>query len=293
MRSVSSPWSRSLLRGSVRLVLASAVVVGGVSPALAQLELPAASPAASVSQRVGLTDIAVEYSSPAVSGRKIWGALVPFDKPWRAGANKATKITFSRDVTFGGKAVAAGSYAIVMHPTASGWTVALNRDVGLWVGGSKPYDDKLDAARVPAATSAIAPRERMTFVFGGTTDSQTSLDLEWEALKISVPIQVDTANQAKANIEAALKSAWRPHALAARYIAETTKDYATALKYIDASLAIEKQWFNTWIRADILHNAGRDAEARKAAQAAWDLGSKDPNFFYKDRVAEALKSWKK
>ena len=293
MRFDSPLWSRALARASARFALATAALGVAATPALAQLELPAPSPAASVSQRVGLTDIAVEYSSPAVNGRKIWGALVPFDKPWRAGANKATKITFSRDVTFGGKAVPAGSYAIVMHPTASDWTVALNRDLGLWTGGSKPYDDKLDAARVPAATSAIAPRERMTFTFGGTTDSQTSLDLEWEALKISVPVQVDTAAHAKANIESTLKGAWRPHALAARYIAETSKDYATALKYIELSLAIDKQWYNTWIKADILHNAGRHAEARKAAQAAWDLGSKDANFFYKDRVADALKTWKK
>jgi hypothetical protein len=108
--------------------------------ALAQLDLPQPSPAATVSQRVGLTDISVEYSSPAVNKRKIWGGLVPFDKPWRTGANAATKITFSRDVTVGGKAVPAGTYSVVSCPTAKGWTIAFNSDPK--TNGGADYDAK-------------------------------------------------------------------------------------------------------------------------------------------------------
>ena len=81
----------------------SALVVLAASSASAQLKLPAPSPAAKVSQTVGLTEISVDYSSPGVKGRKIWGDLVPFEKPWRTGANASTKITFSRDVNFGGQ----------------------------------------------------------------------------------------------------------------------------------------------------------------------------------------------
>ncbi|MEW5849589.1 MAG: DUF2911 domain-containing protein [Myxococcota bacterium] len=261
------------------------------APALAQLELPQPSPGAKVSQRVGLTDISVDYSSPGVKGRKIWGELVPHDKPWRTGANASTKITFSRDVSFGGKPVPAGTYSLVTLPSASGWTVILSKELGLFSGG-KPYDAKDDVVRVPAATSEIPMRERLTFIFSNTTDNSTSLDMEWEKLRVSVPITVDTAAQTQANIKSTLENAWRPHANAARYVAENNKDYDTALKYIDTSIGIQSTWFNNWIKADILAKKGKYAEARKYAQIAWDLGQKDPNFFFKDQVAKALEEWK-
>src|SRR5689334_1734859 len=103
----------------VRSIVFATVALAAPS-AWAQLELPAPSPAAKVMQRVGLTDISLEYSSPAVKGRKIWGELVPYDKVWRTGANASTKISFSRDVTFGGKPVPAGTYTLVTFPTATG-----------------------------------------------------------------------------------------------------------------------------------------------------------------------------
>ena len=256
-----------------------------------QLELPAPSPAAKVTQRVGLTDITVEYSSPAVKGRKIWGDLVPWDKPWRTGANAATKITFSKDVTFGGQPVLAGTYAVITLPTQKGWTVVLDKDLAVGSAG-KPYDTKDDAARAKATTAAIAPRERMLFLFSNTTDGDTSLDLEWEKLRVSVPIQTDTATQVQANMKTALDNAWRPHANAARYLGETSKDYDRALAYLDASIAIQSHWYNNWLKADVLAKKANFPEALKFAQVAWDMGQKDPNFFMKDAVAKALVDWK-
>jgi hypothetical protein len=261
------------------------------SPAAAQLELPAPSPAAKVMQVAGLTEISVDYSSPAVKGRKIWGALVPYDQVWRTGANAATKITFSREVTFGGKPVPAGTYSIVTLPSEKGWTVVLNKELGLF-GGGKTYDAKDDVVRVSATTSEIPNRERLTFLFSNTTDEQTSLELEWEKLRVSVPIQVNTAAQAQENIKSAVNGSWRSLANAGRYVADTSKDYATALKYLDNSVAIQSHWYNNWIKADILARSGKYAEARKFAQTAWDLGQKDEGFFYKDAVAKALVDWK-
>jgi hypothetical protein len=260
------------------------------SPALAQLELPAASPAAKVMQKVGLTEVSVDYSSPAVKGRKIWGDLVPFDQVWRTGANAATKITFSRDVTFGGKPVPAGTYSIVTVPTQKEWTVVLNKELGLFTG--KTYDAKDDVVRVSATPTEIPPRERLTFIFSNTTEDQTSLDFEWEKVRVSVPIKTDTAAFAQANIQSAVNSAWRSLANAARYVADTSKDYPTALGYADDSLAIQSHWYNNWIKADILARTGKYADARKFAQTAWDLGQKDQNFFFKDQVAKALQDWK-
>lgn len=275
-----------------QIVLGSvcAVLLALATPASAQLKLPAASPAAKVMQEVGVTEITVDYSSPAVKGRPVWGALVPWEQPWRSGANLATKITFSRDVTFGGKPVPAGTYAIVTFPTQKGWTMALNKELGLFAG--KAYSEKDDVVRVSATTAEIPHRERLAYIFSNTTDDATSLDLEWEKLRVSVPIQVETAAHAKANIQNALDGTWRAHANAARYIADSSKDLDTALKYATTSVAIQPTWYNQWIRADILARKGQYAEARKAAQASWDLGNKDPNFFFRDAVSKALTEWK-
>ncbi len=269
----------------------SALVALSALPARAQLKLPAPSPLAKVSQEVGLTEISVEYSSPGAKGRKIWGALVPHDKIWRTGANAATKISFSRDVIFGGKSVPAGTYSIVTVPSASQWTVVLNKELGLFVGGAT-YDSKDDVARVTVTPTAIPLRERMTFLFSNTTEGETSLDLEWEKLRVSVPIKVDTAAHAQAAIKSALEGSGRAHVNAARYVADTLKDYDTALKYVDASIGIQSTWYNNWIKADILARKGKYAEARKFAQTAWDMGNKDSNFFYRDAVSKALADWK-
>lgn len=271
--------------------MASALMTLTAMPAMAQLKLPAPSPAAKVSQEVGVSEISIEYSSPAVNGRKVWGELVPNDKAWRSGANAATKITFSHPVTFGGKAVPAGSYAIVSLPSQKGWKVMLNTDLGLWRGGT-PYDAAKDVASVSATTTEIPSRERLTYVFSDTTDNGTRLDLEWEKLRVSVPIQVDTAALAKANIEQAQKNTAGMHASAASYIAETSKDYAAALKHADAAVAANPTWYNHWVRAGVLSSMGKWADARKSAQAAWDLGQKDKNFFYRDQVSKALAEWK-
>lgn len=260
-------------------------------PASAQLKLPAPSPAAKVAQDVGLTEVSVDYSSPGAKGRKIWGELVPMDKVWRTGANMATKVTFSRDVTFGGKPVPAGTYSLVTIPSQKEWTVVLNKELALF-GGGKAYEQKDDVVRVSATPTEVPHRERLTFLFSNTTDDQTSLDLEWGTLRVSVPITTDTATHAQANIQSAVNGAWRSLANAARYTADTSKDYTTALKYANDSLAIQSHWYNNWIKADILARAGKYAEARKSAQTAWDLGQKDEGFFFKEQVAKALQDWK-
>ena len=115
----------------VCVVLAGVVSVSLMSfAAMAQLDLPRPSPAAKVSQVIGLTEISVDYSSPTVKSRKIWGGLVPFDQMWRTGANQATKISFGKDVTFAGKPVPAGTYALFTIPSKKEWTVVLNKKAG-------------------------------------------------------------------------------------------------------------------------------------------------------------------
>src|SRR5258706_6102983 len=109
-------------------VLAAATALALATPPLAQPSLPRPSPGATVKQAIGLTDITVVYSRPGVKGRSIWGTLVPYDKPWRTGANESTTIAFSDDVTVEGKKLAAGTYSLYTIPGKTEWTFAFNSD---------------------------------------------------------------------------------------------------------------------------------------------------------------------
>jgi len=135
-----NPMLRSALSVAAGLVLASGLFAQNATPAAApaakpappKIDFPAPSPAATVKQRVGFTDIEVNYSRPSMRGRKIFGSLQPYGEIWRTGANNATKITFSTPVKFGGAEVPAGSYALFSIPGESEWTVILNKVVGQW-----------------------------------------------------------------------------------------------------------------------------------------------------------------
>jgi len=255
-------------------------------------ELPQPSPKARVEQRVGLTDFSVDYSSPAVKGRAIWGALVPYDKPWRTGANAATKLTASKDFVIAGKPLPAGSYALYTIPGKTSWTVVLNSGLEAW--GNEGYDAKKDVARVSVTPAAGAPRERLTFTFDDTSDAGTKLTLEWEKLRVAIPISVDTKGQSLKNIQAATDDAWRPHFAAARYILESGGDLDQALKYVDLSIGIKPTWWNNWVRAQILQKKGRAQDAVASGEKTLQLGNGDRVFdgFFKADVTKAVAEWK-
>jgi hypothetical protein len=270
--------------------LTTATVLSPV--ATAQLDLPRPSPSAKVSQVIGLTEVSVEYSSPAVKGRKIWGGLVPYDQMWRTGANQATKITFSRDVTFGDKPVPAGAYALFTIPSKAAWTVILNKKVEQ-AGTGRDYKAELDLVRLQVRPKTAPHRERLTFLFADFTDDKGTLDLEWDKLRLSIPIKVNTEEQALVNISKGIDGAWRTYANAARYLAETKKDYDTGLKYIDQSLALKEDWFNLWIKATILAGKGQVKEATAVGEKAYQLGQKAEYFFLEPEIKKTLGDWKK
>jgi hypothetical protein len=276
---------------TLRLLCLSLILCGIGGAARADLELPRPSPFAKVVQTVGYTDITVDYSSPGVKGRKIWGGLVPYDKMWRAGANTATKVTFSRDVTFAGKPLPAGTYAFFVIPTKSAWTVILNKKAdqpGTGVG----YNQAEDVLRVSITPKSAPMRERLAYLVTDFTDDKASLDLEWEKVRLSIPIGLDTAKQAQAAIDGAIDNVWRTYANAARYMLETKKDVATGMKLIDQSLALKEDWFNLWIKAELQAAQGHYADARTTGQKAYDLGTKGPNFFLQDEIKKTLGEWK-
>lgn len=256
-----------------------------------QLDLPRPSPNAKVSQMVGLTEVSVDYSSPAVKGRKVWGGVVPFGQLWRTGANAATKITFSKDVTVADKPVPAGTYALFSIPTAAGWTLILNKNPNQ--GGTDQYKQDLDQLRFEAKPQPSPARERLTFVFNNTTESTTSLDLEWEKVRVSIPIKAGTDAQVTAGIKALENNAWRPWNNAARYLLESKKDLDQAMSLIDRSIGMKEDWFNVWTKAQIVAAKGKAAEACPLAQKAQALGEKNADgFFFAAEVKKAIADWK-
>ena len=283
---------RTMLRPLSLLALAAPLALTA-HPALADLELPRPSPFAKVSQDVGLTQITVDYSSPAVKGRKIWGALVPFDKMWRTGANQATKISFSKDVTLVDKAVPAGTYALFTIPAKTGeWTLILNKNPEQ-SGTARDYKPDLDLVRVKVLAKPAPHRERLAFLFSDFTDDKASLDLEWEKLRLTIPIAVQTSAQALANINSTVDGTWRTYANAARYMLETKKDYDTGMKYVDQSLALKEDWYNVWIKAQLQAAKGNTKDARATGDHAYELGKKSDGFFLEAEVKKTLEEWKK
>jgi hypothetical protein len=281
------------MRTTSRTLLAFLFVSSAsLSVARADLELPRPSPGAKITQTIGLTDVTVDYSCPGVKNRKIWDGLVPYGKMWRTGANTATKITFSKDVTFAGKPVPAGSYALFTIPNKGAWTVILNKNPNQ-PGTATDYKQDQDLLRVELTPKPAPFRERMAFIFSDITDDKATLDLEWEKLRLAIPIGVGTGAQAMANISGTLDNTWRTYANAARYMLETKKDYDTGMKYIDQSLSLKEDWYNVWFKAALVAAKGDYKGAVAEGEKAQAMGQKSANFFLADDVKKGLADWKK
>lgn len=268
------------------LTLSSSVASAQVAP-----ELPAASPRVRVEQEVGLTKVWVDYSSPAMNGRPIWGELVPYGQMWRTGANLNTMLHFSRDASFGGVEVPAGTYGMFTIPGEDEWTVILNEKTDAW--GTGGYDEARDVARVKVKPIQALGRERLTFIFSNTTSNGTRLDLEWAGLRIAVPITIATEQHVEAEITAATQRAWVPHERSARYLLEQGRDLKRALSYVDQSIAIDANWRNLWVKARILGALGKKKEAIETAKKAKRLGDDSGAFqFYAPQMDAAIDGWK-
>ena len=146
------------------------------------------SPKAEVMQTVGFTDIRIVYSRPGIKGRTIWGKLVPYDAVWRAGANEATKITFSTDVTVEGKKLRKGSYSLFAIPGKNEWTLIFNKVADQW--GAFEYNESNDALRVKVKTEKAIWQEWLSYTINKATDTSAVIRLEWEKIKVPFKVEV-------------------------------------------------------------------------------------------------------
>jgi len=238
------------------------------APAVAQtprLNVPEPSPHATVSQRVGLTDITIDYHRPAVNKRKVWGGLVPYDEVWRAGANENTTITFSTPVTVGGKQLAAGTYGLHMIPTTSKWTIALSNVATAW--GSFTYDEKEDAVRLTATPTPADMEESLEYRFENPTETSVNVVLQWEKLQVSFPVTADTKAITLASLKGQLRGlsrfSWQGWHTASVW-ALKNDEVGQALAWADKSISLQENYANLTNKAAIL-------DKKKDTKGASDL----------------------
>lgn len=166
------------------LIVTCLTVVAGLAPALAQErgdDDDRKSKNGETTATIDGVDVRITYGRPKVRGRTIWGELVPYDAVWRAGADEATTITFSGDVTIEGQPLPAGTYSLFTIPTQETWTVIFNKVANQW--GAYDYDDSQDALRVQVQPTTGDHVEELTFSVEGS-----SVVLAWEALRVAFDV---------------------------------------------------------------------------------------------------------
>jgi tetratricopeptide (TPR) repeat protein len=240
------------------------------------LTLPQASPKATISQTVGLTDIAITYHRPAVNKRTVWGDLVPWDQVWRAGANENTTIAFSSPVTVNGKPLAAGTYGLHMIPTQGGdWTIAFS-NVN-WAWGSFTYDEKEDALRVTAKPQPAEFQERLSYSFDEPTDGSVDVSLRWEKVRVPFRVEVDTPSVVMASIRRELRDlprfSWQGWNQAAAYALRTKTNVDEAVTWADRSIGMQANFNNLRTKAGLLELKGDTSAASALRERAMKIAT--------------------
>jgi hypothetical protein len=251
---------------------------------------PRPSPDATVSEFVGVTEIKIDYSSPGVKGRKIWGELVPYAEVWRTGANEVTSITFSDPVKLNGNKLPSGTYGIHTIPGKNEWEIIFSNDTE--IDGSSNYDPTKDALRIKVKPEEHHFMERMTFLFADATENSVNVNLIWEKLMVSFKVETNTE---ELTLEKARKTlSWAPSFQAAQYCLQKDTNLNEALKWIEASTLLSEVYWNTRVKAQIQYKLGMKKEAIATMEKAIELGSKmDSAPFDYDNIKKMLVQWKK
>lgn len=165
-------------------MLVFAFTLSACAPSFAQQPKPRVSPPATASGMIKKANVSIAYSSPSVKGRQIWGALVPYDKVWRAGANEATVFETDKDIKVGGKPLPAGKYGFFLIPRENGpWTAIFNKTWKQW--GAFKYDSTQDQLRVEVAPAMGKDSvEALQYAIMGK-----GFSLSWEKIKVMVPVK--------------------------------------------------------------------------------------------------------
>lgn len=179
----------------MRTTILRTIVFGALLVALANLNVWAQTPrpvsprrtvALEFPPRNATKKIVIDYGSPEARGRKVFGELVPYDKPWRLGANLATHLTTDFDLTFGNTTIPAGKYTLFAYPSKDKWVLEINKTTGQWGIPYKPEYEQTVQAKVEMKVETLsAPQERFLITLTQSGE-QHSLICEWETTRASV-----------------------------------------------------------------------------------------------------------
>jgi hypothetical protein len=272
------------------LISALPLAAQGTAPAL---KLPRVSQHAVITQTVGLTDITIDYSRPAVKGRAIWGGLVPYDKVWRTGANEATQISFSDDVTINGQPLPKGTYSLHTIPGKDSWTIIFNKTAKQW--GSFNYDAAQDALRVTTKPEKAPFAEFMNFGFPQVTNDSALVVLRWENIAVPFTVGTNTTAKVMADAGAAVTGAaatdfQTPYRAAGYAFDAGNTDQAS--KWLDQSLKAKQTINNLYLKARIQAKNGDKAGAIATGESALKLaGPNDKELA--GEIQSSINDWKK
>jgi hypothetical protein len=260
----------------------------------AQIEAPAPSPFQKIEQKVGLTDVTLEYSRPSMKGRKIFGGLESYGKVWRTGANANTKLTFSSDFMIDGKELKKGTYALYTIPGKTTWDIILYSEASNW-GTPKEWDDAKVAAKVRVTPFKMPmPIETFTISFDDMTNNSAVVGIMWEDVYVGLKFETPTDKMVSASIDKAMAgpSAQDMYA-AADYYYNTDKDIKKAKSWIDKAVAMTSEKPRYWYlrKQSLIHaKAGNKKTAIAAAKMSIKYAEgKNANYVKMNKAS--LKEW--
>ncbi len=264
-----------------------------------QLKLPRVSPEVKTVGTIGLTKVAVKYSSPRVRGREVWGKLVPYGltkfgfgggnpAPWRAGANENTIVYFGDDVKINGNPLAGGKYGLHMIVSESEWTVIFSKNTSSW--GSYFYDEADDALRIKVTPAKAEFKEWLTYGFENFKPNSADVFLHWEKLKVTFNVEVDTDALVLQSIKDQLRGmagfSWQAYQQAGGYCFRANKHLDQGLKWSRKSVQMNENATNRNTLGYLLMTMNKKDESIKVFRENCKKFPKNWNVF--DSLGENL-----
>ena len=252
------------------------------------LTTPQPSPTQTVKQNFSLGSVELNYSRPAKKGRTVMGDLVPYGKVWRTGANNATTLTFSDDVTIGGKEVKAGKYGLLTIPEADKWTIIISKDVT--VNQPSAYKQENDVVRVQAdVIKTPFTVENFTINFANITGSSLNVEMMWENTYVQFAVTANTDAKVMKQIDDAMNKDTKPYFNAASYYYDNGKDMNQALTWVNKALETNKEAFWMYLlKARIHKKLGDKAASKAAATTCIEVATKAKNDDYVKMANELI-----
>ncbi|TXD47281.1 DUF2911 domain-containing protein [Polaribacter sp. IC073] len=279
----------------MKKIILSLFVLATTLATNAQIETPAPSPYQKTEQKVGLTDITLEYSRPSMRGREIFGSLEDFDKVWRTGANENTKLTFSTDFMVDGKKLKKGTYALYTIPGKKTWDIILYSDATNW-GNPAKWDASKVAAKVNVeAQDMPMDIETFTITFDDLTNSSAVIGIMWENTYVGLKFETPTEEMVSKNIEKIMSGpSADDYYASASYYFESGNDINKAQVWIDKAVAMSAEAPKFWFlrRQALIHaKAGNTKSAITAAKASLKYAEIAKNAAYVKMNKASLKEW--